>query len=112
MVPWVAKKGSTSQAVSKPSESGWVESGRTECAHDKPLLKMVLWAIIWSPLPVYVRIKPGFETACSVRPLYHSQPKKRPSMVEGSEADGDEMLCAPLAVGLLRRLFVAVDQFR
>ncbi len=30
----------------------------------------------------------------SVRPLYHRQPKKKPSMVEGSEADGDETLCA------------------
>ena len=53
---------------------------------------MVLWATIWSPFPVYLRIKPGSETAWSVSPLYHRQPKKKPSMVEGSEADGDETL--------------------
>jgi len=34
--------GHTSQAVSQPSESGWVESGRAVCAHYKPWIKMVL----------------------------------------------------------------------
>ena len=60
--------GHTSQAVSKPSESGWVESGRTECAHYKPWIKLVLGATIWSPPPVYLRIKPGWETAWVARP--------------------------------------------
>ena len=58
--------------LSRPSQNpvhpDGLSRGRTECAHDKPWIQMVLWATIWSPLPVYVRIKPGFETACSVRP--------------------------------------------
>ena len=30
---------------------------------------MVRWATIGSPLPVYLRIKPGFETAWTMRPV-------------------------------------------
>ena len=36
----------------------------------------------------------------AVRPLYHRQPKKKPSMVEGSEADGDETLCVFVSLWL------------
>ena len=53
----------------KTSSSGWIESGRTECALYKPLKKLALWATIWSPHHALFRIMQGFETAWAVRPL-------------------------------------------